>query len=169
MLDAFEVVFLYLIQSIFIGINYVGRSTADVIRQRKKGSKVGFFGPLFFTFHYGTFHLVYAVFILFWYAGADAHFSKIPILFGTAGILLNTIFSTFSDIKADKEQGGLTPFAMFIPYFRIIPMHLMILFGNNDPQSKRTFLLFMGLKIFFDIIMHVVVNQTWKHIRPSRI
>jgi hypothetical protein len=115
------------------------------------------------------FHFVYAIFVLFWYADSDSFLSPGPILFGTAGIVLNTIFSTISDIRADKERGGLPTLAMFIPYLRIIPMHLMIMFGNDDPQSRRTFLLFMGLKIFFDVIMHVVVNRTWSRVRPGQV
>lgn len=52
---------------------------------------------------------------------------------------------------------------MFFPYARIIPMHLTIIFGGMLSEwtfaAKTTLALFMLLKTFADVIMHVVEKK----------
>jgi len=60
---------------------------------------------------------------------------------------------------------------MFQPYFRILPMHIFIIVGfNSEPDSiTSAFLIFIGLKTIADILMHIVVNQTFVRRRPKAI
>lgn len=52
---------------------------------------------------------------------------------------------------------------MFFPNARIIPMHLTILFGGilsgGTLKGKMTLALFMVLKTFADVIMHIVEKK----------
>ena len=45
---------------------------------------------------------------------------------------------------------------MFYPYARIIPMHLTIVFGFNFGGAL---ILFLVLKTFADVIMHIVEHN----------
>ena len=108
----------------------------------------------FFLFHFGFFHLVYAIFLLTGFsAGANA---KIVLIKG--GIFL--VESTFDLIRrrsatkeGEKENIGKM---FFVPYLRIIPMHLMILvpgflgFGSS--------VIFLILKTLADIGMYVATT-----------
>jgi len=125
--------------------------------------------------HFGMFHAVYAIFLI-------PIVNKIPgavnfeILFGAIPILfINTIFSVISDIKRDKleETSGASLF--FIPYLRVVPMHIFILFAFKMDMAKGyselryVLLLFIGLKTLSDLVMHIIVNKTWKRRRPTVI
>jgi|CXWL01.1.fsa_nt_gi hypothetical protein len=49
---------------------------------------------------------------------------------------------------------------MFLPYARILPMHLTILAGGAmTAAGTAAFLLFGGLKLFADALMHTVEHH----------
>ncbi len=171
-LETGEIVWIYFIQSCFIGLQNFIRMFSLAWR----GSGPGRYGvPFFFALHFGLFHLVYLVFLTI-ITSTNDHFNVDTRNLLTAFFLLfmNMIFSTASDIKSDKEQGLVPGSLMFMPYLRIIPMHLFIIMGFNDNLSKSVpwffrqdaFLIFILLKTVTDVILHILVNKTWKERRP---
>ncbi len=113
----------------------------------------------FFLAHYGFFHLVYAIFLL-----GDFKTTKIQTILFMAGLfLIYQCFSFFYNRKWEDKQKPNIGKMMFFPYARIIPMHLTILFGGilsgGTFKGKMTLALFMLLKTFADIIMHIVETK----------
>ncbi len=95
---------------------------------------------VFFMVHYGFFHLVYFMFMGAFAAmgrggsfgggwGDVSTFSSLWILAAAVGFLV----SEGQEYARDRAQDIATPpnigQLMFAPYFRIIPMHLTIIFG----------------------------------------
>jgi hypothetical protein len=107
----------------------------------------------FFLFHFGFFHLVYAIFLLVSFSkGANP---KIVLI--TAGIfLVESTMDLLSRKKTAIHQKENVGKIFFIPYLRIIPMHLMILlppflgFGSS--------VIFLILKSVADIGMYIATS-----------
>ena len=125
--------------------------------------------PFSFLLHYGFFHLVYFFFIfkmVIDLPGAVDFKMFLLLLLALAG---NTVLSTMSDVRQDnaaKESPGI----FFQPYLRIFPMHLLIIYGFNTSSIEnvnKALLLFIVLKTVADLLMHIVVNKTWKGKRPN--
>lgn len=167
--SASMVIFLYYLQSLFIGLQYFVRLLflGGMIGQGKPfGTKFGI--AFFFLFHYGFFHLVYFIFlvsiIVKMPGSVDVEMAEV---FGLV-LLGNTILSTISDVKKDMVEPKLPVVVMFQPYFRIVPMHLFIFLGFNTDLAGMTkaFVWFIVLKSAADILMHIVVNKTYRDSRP---
>jgi hypothetical protein len=119
---------------------------------------------LFFPFHYGLFHLVYAMFL----AGFSASLAKdgesiesLPIVIGGVIFLANQLFSFFYNIESDRSQKPNIGKLMFFPYSRIFPMHITVMavpvlramgFGVD---GSLFLILFLLLKTFADMTMHI--------------
>lgn len=171
-LETGEIVWIYFIQSGFIGFQYFIRMF--IIAWRGKGP--GRYGvPFFFAFHFGAFHFVYLIFLTVITTTNDSfNVDTKNLLTAFFLLFLNLIFSTGSDIKADKEQGLVPGSLMFTPYLRIIPMHLFIIMGFNEKLSSSVpwffrqdaFIVFLILKTITDVVLHILVNKTWKERRP---
>jgi len=73
--------------------------------------------------------------------------------------LVYQCFSFFYNRKWEGKQKPNIGKMMFFPYARIIPMHIIILFGGILSGGKMTLVLFMLLKTFADVIMHVVEKK----------
>ena len=107
----------------------------------------------FFLFHFGFFHLVYAIFLMVSFSkGANP---KIVLI--TAGIfLVESTLDLLSRKKTANHQKENVGKMFFIPYLRIIPMHLMILlppflgFGSS--------VIFLILKSVADIGMYIATS-----------
>jgi hypothetical protein len=88
---------------------------------------------------------------------------KLPILLMAGVFLVYQCFSFFYDRKWEDKQKPNIGKMMFFPYARIIPMHLTIIFGGmlskGTLAGKTTLALFMLLKTFADVIMHVVEKK----------
>lgn len=182
-----SVIWMYYFQSVFIGIQYflrllfigwrkknipVNPDSDKETKDKKSGySTVGM--ALFFAFHYGMFHFVYLIFLIGMSSKLPGEVDTRLILYFFAGLLLNLIFSLISDVRKDKKlnTGGGSLF--FVPYLRVVPMHLFIIFGFNTALTEKpggnffssvtgVFIFFIILKTLSDLIMHVVVNRTWK-------
>ncbi|MFT4523177.1 MAG: hypothetical protein ACI8ZN_002129 [Bacteroidia bacterium] len=101
----------------------------------------------------------------------DFNFDLIKYL--VLGIWISTAFSTVSDVRKDAERKGGNDGIMFLPYLRVFPMHILIIVGFNVgdgfPNRELAFLIFMGLKTLLDLILHVVVNATYRVRRPHAI
>jgi hypothetical protein len=113
----------------------------------------------FFVVHYGFFHAMYAAFL------SDE--SK-PFQSGHAketGILLliflaNHAYSYIQNRERDRSRVPNIGTIMFMPYARIIPMHLTILFGHFVAWvGGAKLVMFLLLKTFADVVMHSVEHS----------
>lgn len=151
------------------GVKVNGRSVAPTPETARKASG-------FFLLHYGGFHLGYAVFLLTFSAmGGDT--GAVPVTIENTGEVVQFDIGRFggldwlwvagtglgfwwshrashlehvaSDLAGRPNLGTL----MFMPYGRIIPMHLTIIFGAILGGSGAI-LLFGALKTAVDVGMH---------------
>lgn len=113
---------------------------------------------LFFAAHYGIFHLVYAVF-LFGIASGESFGGIWWLLLSALGFFLGHGYSFYQNVKSDLERRPNLGTMMFLPYARIVPMHLTIIFGNLLGSSTFSMLLFTGLKTAADYLMHIVEHR----------
>ncbi|HEY8387650.1 MAG TPA: DUF6498-containing protein, partial [Parasegetibacter sp.] len=105
---------------------------------------------LFFLVHYNAFHLAYLVFIIVTYfMSIDFKY----LMLASGGFALSLLI----EFIQNRSEGNNTPAnmgkMMFLPYVRIIPMHLVIL----APQFLNITapMLFLWLKTFADVIMYL--------------
>jgi hypothetical protein len=177
-LSALEVLWIYWIQSVIIGVfNFVKiislkefstknfRSSGKEL-QATKATKIS--TGIFFLFHYGFFHVVYAMFI-----GGFSEIGKTS----TSGSMHNYLWFTslvfFVSYLIEYIQSFRNPpeeipnlgAVMFAPYLRIIPMHITIVLGGfigmigsllNVGINFSIIILFVGIKTFVDLLTHAV-------------
>ncbi len=110
----------------------------------------------FFAVHYGIFHLVYLVFIS-GMAPAFGWVDRLAVL-GTAVAFTLTHHSSFHrNLEADRTGTPNIGTLMFLPYARVIPMHLTILIGGHGgTDSTVAILIFSALKTGADVLMQHV-------------
>lgn len=108
----------------------------------------------FFAFHYGFFHFIYAIFLFNFFTNQLLNFSYLFI--GGFIFFLNHLYSFYHNKIADEQKTQNIGTLMFSPYARIVPMHLIIIFGAFLGQSAL--IIFLLLKTIVDLIMH-----TFKH------
>lgn len=159
------IIWVYWSQSVTIGILWFFKiltlkqfSTKGVkINNRSvkptRGTKIQ--TAVFFLIHYGFFHFIYAIFLCVHYKAVMIW----PILLMAGVFVIYQSFSFFYNKKWEDKQKPNIGKMMFFPYARIIPMHLTILFGGilsgGTFAGKVSLVLFMLLKTFADVIMHV--------------
>jgi len=112
---------------------------------------------LFFAVHYGFFHLVYIIFIVGFATGSGGGGSW--FLFTVLGFLFGHGYSFYQNVKSDLERRPNLGVMMFLPYARILPMHLTIIFGNMAGSNTVSVLLFSALKTGADYLMHIVEHR----------
>ncbi len=164
------VLWVYWLQSVIIGFfnffrilflkNFSTKGFRVNSRPMKANSGTKVFTALFFAFHYGFFHLVYAVFLSsFTLASAGIVFQDILFVF-LAGVVFfaNHLFSFVYNKTEDEKKQNIGR-VMFFPYARIVPMHLTIVFGGmflaTGFASGLVLAFFMVLKTGADIAMHL--------------
>lgn len=106
----------------------------------------------FFVLHYGGFHLGYLVFLL-----AEHRISGLwdmAILFACGVSFVLSQRNTYAmqhaaDLRGRPNLGKL----MFMPYVRILPMHLGIIFGSGLGGGVFSLVLFTALKTLADIAL----------------
>jgi hypothetical protein len=162
-----ELMLVYWIQSVIIGISYfirilslhrfstenfeINNQPVEEVPATKRET------AFFFLLHYGFFHVIYLVFIVF--AGNRSH-----ALGPVSGYVLcalvfaaNHAYSLTQNIRADARGKPNIGTMMFLPYARILPMHATILAGGTlAATGSNAFFLFAGLKIVADVVMHSV-------------
>ena len=165
--EFYTIVFLYWGQSVLIGLfNFVDILTVKNIipgsmelnnSPVKSNSKTKGCAASFFAVHYGAFHIAYGIFILV--------YSKLKIdfrfvLIGLAAFSLNLI-AQFIRNKQWQQTYSVNLGAMFfLPYLRIIPMHLMILGPVFLHWQAST--IFLVLKTFADVVMYLITSPLHK-------
>ena len=109
----------------------------------------------FFLFHYEFFHLGYFIFLLVLLKFTDIDFSFLKLAFLI--LLANQIFVFIRHKQEYKREMPRLGTMFFMPYLRIIPMHMMILlpaFMHWQPA-----LVFLILKTVFDVIGHLISTR----------
>lgn len=157
-------VFLYWGQSVLIGFfNFADLLTLKNIipgsmkfndspvenTSRSKGCAAGFF-----AFHYGAFHLAYGIFILI-YTKLKVDFNF--ILLALAAFSLSLIIEFIRHKQWQRNNAVNLGTMFFLPYLRIVPMHLMIMgpaFLNWEAST-----IFLVLKTVADVVMYLVTSR----------
>jgi len=122
----------------------------------------------FFAIHFGIFHFVYLMFLLagipdmmdnteFSFSLPDGVFIMMCIAAFAASHIFSFRHHGAADFKQKKPNIGTL---MFYPYMRIVPMHLTIIFGFMFPVTAM--ILFMTLKTFADIGMHIIEHRLFQ-------
>lgn len=153
---------IFWLQSVFIGIfNVIGmltftnRVTNSFTVNDLPGNRPGCAAG-FFTVHYGIFHLVYLVFIfvkLVKVPQLDWQFLKLSFF----AIFAGSIMQYVADKKRNRTEAVNIGTMFFVPYARIIPMHITILIPMFFSISAPS--IFLGLKTVADLIMHIVYRN----------
>ncbi|MEM8884468.1 MAG: DUF6498-containing protein [Planctomycetota bacterium] len=134
---------------------------------------------IFFAIHYGFFHVGYLVFLLIEVGGGSPRDrfggpwepSTIDLFLIGAGIfsfLVGHGISFRKNVEADLAGRPNLGTMMFLPYARIIPMHLTIIFGFWFGSQRGAVMLFMTLKTVADLIMHHVEHRVMQKQSASR-
>lgn len=103
---------------------------------------------IFFIFHYGFFHFTYAIFLY-----VNGGFSGSSILVPIIIFFINHLFSYKENKELDKQKRKNIGHMMSFPYLRIIPMHLIVVFGSLSGTGSLVF--FLILKTIADVVMHL--------------
>lgn len=152
---------LYWVQSVVIGLVAVlNMARAGKPKDPENKMSAGLInnhsgcGILFFIGHYGMFHLVYAVFLVAQVAG---HVNMNLFRIGAALILLGAAVGFVKEVIAQPGKDVNVLAVFFVPYLRIIPMHLMLVapafFGFSQVQ------IFLWLKTIMDTLMYLVTRN----------
>lgn len=188
---------IYWVQSVVIGIFHVFRmlllrsfctegftSNGTRVPENAKGKRST---AIFFAFHYGFFHLIYGFFLIAGTAtGADdaaaattpaaepsplAGWFDGPFWFviSVLGFVAGHAYSFYQNVRADLERRPNLGVMMFMPYARILPMHLTLILGSLAGAGFGSMLLFSGLKTGADYLMHIVEHRVLqkKHEKKS--
>lgn len=162
-----DMMLVYWAQSLMIGISYLLRilslekfSTENFYINGRAVEpttmtkwKVG----MFFVLHFGIFHLVYVSFI---FSGEFGEPMQINWEFFVclAAFAFNHAYSYRYHRDMDRAGTPNIGTLMFTPYARVIPMHMMIIFGGLLPQSFGIWI-FGALKTGADTVMHQVEHK----------
>lgn len=177
-LSAVEVLWIYWIQSVIIGVfNFVKiislkefstknfRSGGKEL-QATKATKIS--TGIFFLFHYGFFHLVYAMFLGGFSVMNKASTSNTVynyLWFTSLVFFISYLIEYIQSLRNPSEEIPNLGAVMFAPYLRIIPMHMTIIIGGfigmigsllNVDINFSIILLFVGIKTFVDLLTHAV-------------
>ncbi|CAN5251994.1 hypothetical protein BH09BAC2_BH09BAC2_23430 [soil metagenome] len=166
------IVILYWLQSILIGLfNFADLLTVKNavpgsvnIGDKKIGSTSSGNRTLafFFLLHYGFFHLVYGIFLYsFNDFIVDRHFIQIAL----AAFSLNLILDFARQKQWESSHSVNMGVIFFLPYFRIVPMHIMIMLSVFLGLKAAIFLF---LKTIADVLMYVVTKRIHKRDLPIR-
>lgn len=115
---------------------------------------------LFFAFHYGFFHLIYAIFLFTLFT--KQLLDRMYLFTGGGIFFINHFFSYRHNKRLDEQKVQRIGTLMFAPYKRIIPMHIIIVLGGILGQGAL--IVFLLLKTATDLVLH-----TMKHHRGVNI
>lgn len=175
----------YWCQSVIIG----GFNVVRILKLKKYSTEGFSFGELrveenkkgriktaaFFAMHFGFFHLAYLVFL----GGGVSDFIKslegeksltheiLWILAAVVGFLFSHWFSYRKNVEADLAGRSNIGMVMFLPYLRIIPMHLTILIGGAISSGGWILIIFMSLKTAADYFMHIAEHHMMRKFKQA--
>lgn len=131
----------------------------------------------FFAMHFGMFHLVYVIFLLIFTMTASpagfvdvknentgemmaVHMGKVTgldwLVFAAIGLMFWRVHRASHEEHVAADLAGKPNIGtlMMMPYARVIPMHLTIIFGVWLGGGALANILFMLLKTGADVVMH---------------
>jgi len=156
-----SIVVLYWVQSVLIGIfNFFNIITAQNVlpgslKINEKPASKGCSG-IFFLVHYGAFHVGYLIFMAVSIVDVHKlqwHFIQVMFWVMLAGMAIGFVQQKMRTRDLPINLGHM----FFLPYLRIVPMHLMILLPGFLHLSS--FMIFLVLKTIFDVLMHILSNK----------
>jgi len=105
----------------------------------------------FFALHYGAFHAGYCVFLVSEHAVGGLRDALVLVACGVSFVLSQR--ETYAaqhaaDLRGRPNLGAL----MFLPYLRVVPMHLAVILGGNA-SGAFALCLFSGLKTASDLLL----------------
>ena len=171
--EAFKtIVWIYWIQSVLIGLfNFLYLLTLKNVVpgswgiQRGEGKTVQqtpLQSAIFFLLHYGVFHLVYMIFLFAMVK--EGSVDMLFILISAAAFSLSLVVDFIRKKIQEQTSAVDVNIAFFLPYVRIIPMHLMFfvpVFLGWKMSSA-----FLVLKTIADIAMYVLTNYIEQQKNP---
>lgn len=163
--DLRELLLIYWLQSIAIGISFVIRmafrvgADGSAFDFSSKGDRA--FQVFFFVVHFGFFHFIYLVFL---------KPAPLPALVSPVGLCVGAFvvchaYSLWHNIRRDRVAAVQFSTLFWLPYARIIPMHGTIILGGLV-GSEHVLLLFLGLKTLADALMHWSSTASCAAVRP---
>lgn len=113
----------------------------------------------FFTLHYGFFHVGYCAFLVN-RTTTLSQWDWLAFAVMAASFVMSHGASFRQNLEADSRGRPNLGTLMFLPYARIVPMHLTILFGSAlASESPQAVLLFSALKTAADVAMHYMEHR----------
>lgn len=112
-----------------------------------------------FAIHYGGFHIAYCIFLFVEKTGLSQLeiFSAVSCI---AVFIFNHWFSFRQNLEKHISSKPNLGTVMSFPYARILPMHLIILIGSYfEKHSAGALILFLSLKTFVDLAMHLIEHE----------
>jgi hypothetical protein len=133
---------------------------------------IKFFLSGFFALHYGFFHWAYYSFIVDSGFFGIVHFSD-PGIWLSCGLFFANHFYSYIAYNHHRTQGTMDiGEQIFLPYRRIIPMHMTIIFGGilllvleviGIQSTLPVLVLFLVLKTSSDVAAHIDKHQPKKY------
>lgn len=159
--QASTIIFTYYLQSVLIGVfhfirlasqNNVDPASVEINdRPLKSANKAKWFQALFFMFHYGFFHFVYLIFLVAMLTDIPGRVDLALVGGSITALILGATAETRRHIQNDRKQPTANPFLFFLPYVRIVPMHIFIIISFTNFQPEM-FLYFLLLKTAADLL-----------------
>jgi hypothetical protein len=172
-----DLMLVYWIQSVVIGATNVlrilrlQRFATDGFRMNNEVVKEEPHVPgtiaIFFTLHYGGFHLIYLIFLLNAHGRAGALAPLYVYALLALVFIVNHAYSLRHNVARDARGKPNIGTMMMLPYARIVPMHLTILAGGLFYGSTFSFLVFGALKTVADVVMHTVEHHVLGKAPPA--
>jgi hypothetical protein len=156
-----DVMIVYWIQNIIIGVTSVVRLGVVGWMEPRKGSFMTdrgdrMFYAFFFFIHYGFFHVIYLVFLS--NNGLPPELTQNRVLCGLA-FAMGHGYSFLRNFRRDLASRPDVALLMWLPYLRILPMHLVLIAARFAPPGTATLLLFGTLKTLADAAMHMTEHR----------
>lgn len=173
-----ELMLVYWMQSVIIGVSFflrmlsLERFTTEGMTMNGKPVATSARGKvhvaLFFAVHYGFFHVIYLMFVAFGPPEAKAAgLSMLGYWLCAAVFVISHGYSLLENIAKDRRGKPNLGTLMMLPYARIVPMHLTIIFGGLLFTGSAALLLFCILKTVADVVMHTVEHHVLRASRPE--
>jgi len=166
--DAFPtIVWLYWGQSVLIGVfNFfdiltVKNPAPNTMKFDNGKEAKGGCLALFFAVHYGIFHFVYLIFIATMFTKVGA-VDWLFVLMGLVAVGMELLIS-FARRRSMRREGLVNVGALFfLPYLRVVPMHLMILTPAFLNMQAST--IFLVLKMIADVLGYFLSTRIMRPI-----
>lgn len=166
--ELFPIILLYWLENVVIGVfNVVKMLTCA----EKKSFASKLFTTAFFSVHYGLFCMVHGTFVVELFGSDDdTLIGVLPIILATGikwalfALVLSHAFSLLSNFFMAREYQYLSlSDIMFLPYKRIIVLHVFIIFGamalSAFGVSQLGLIALATIKIAADLIAHNIEHK----------